>query len=243
MPLKGSQLVLLGMLIPAEAVGSPGTTGSLFSTARDGHREEGDSSINEMHRRSSPGLLTMSSAGPIPPPGDTVTVAAMAAAVAAATSEPLLCCLWPPLLWEAVVLTAAAGAAGTAAAAALFCSSTSGASSNRRLNLCENPVVSGKDDALGVHPPPPADAGAAAVAEVAADAAVGQEEDEVWIGFKGCRAAALFGDGDQGVWVSAAPGKPAAGGLLEWASVLVVAEKAPPSIALEKELDVPPVDA
>lgn len=117
-------------------------------------------------------------------------------------------------------------------------SSTSGASSSRRLNLCENPDGIGMaDDAWGLQGPPPAAAAAAA-------AAVGEEEIEAWIGFKGCRAAALFGEGDQGVWISAAPGMHAAGGLLECTSVLVIAEKAaPPSIALEEELDVPLIDA
>lgn len=85
------------ILVPVVPVGSPGSPPPpppwSFSVARGGHRDEDDPSIIEMHRRSSPGLLTASSAGPMPAPEDTDTVAAMAAAAAAATSEPLLCCL------------------------------------------------------------------------------------------------------------------------------------------------------
>ena len=139
MPLKGSQLVLLVMLVPAEVLLSPCSTppipGSLLSTVKDGRRDEGDSSTNEMDRISNPGLLVASSAGPMLAPEETVTVAAMAAAAAAATSEPLLCGLWPLLLWEAP------------APVLPHFSSASGASSNRRLNLCEKPDGSGKDDA------------------------------------------------------------------------------------------------
>lgn len=87
-----------------------------------------------MHRRNSPGLLTMSSAGPSPLPTlaleDAVTVAATAAAAAAATSEPVLSCAWP-LLWLLMLPMVMVPHRSSA--------STSGASSSRRRSLCENP--------------------------------------------------------------------------------------------------------
>lgn len=106
-------------------------------------------------------------------------------------------------------------------------SSPSGASSNRCRSLCENPdgsrnAKSGVEAGTGV--------GDGTVEEVPAGA---------WIGFKGCRAAALFGEGDHGECISIgigatppAAGAFCAGGLLDTATaVLAVGETAPLSIA------------
>ena len=64
------------------------------------------------------------------------------------------------------------------------------------------------------------------------------------MGFKGCRAAALFGEGDQGVLVSAAATElPALGGLLDVVAAHVTAEMLSPSIAHEVVVAIPPIDA
>lgn len=119
--------------------------------------------------------------------------------------------------------------------------SPSGASSNLCLSLCENPDESRETK------PRLAEGGAGAGAGAADEPVV-----EVWMGFKGCLAAALFGEGDQDERISigtgAAPpaaGACCAGGLLETAAVFAVPEITPPSIACEgvSAVVIPHVDA